>query len=70
MVDEPPADEALVRVIDELRAMGQRYRYCAWRRPTYVLRPPPGVCLSEPFDPTGGQLSPDLLAPVTMLKEM
>jgi hypothetical protein len=64
------AEEALVGEIDKLRAMGQRYRYCAWRRPTYTVRPPPGVCLSEPFDPTGGTLPPELAPPVTTLSEI
>lgn len=64
------AEDALVGVIDELKAMGQRYRYRAWKQAAYTMRCSPGVCLSEPFDPTGGTLPPELLPPVTTLTEI
>jgi hypothetical protein len=61
------AEERLVEEIDKLRAMGQRYHYRAWKQAAYAMRAPPGVCISEPFDPTQGQVP---APPVTTLSEI
>lgn len=66
------ADDALESEIHKLVAMGQRYHYAPWSAGSgrCFVRPPPGVCLSEPFDPTGGSLPPELQPPVTTLSEI